>query len=86
MIAWSGIFHILAPGISGVTILGIAGEAHRLADEERRPVVDTVVKEVAGRVPVVGGVSAPRISTWSRSTTVRSPKPRGGRSSSRTSP
>lgn len=49
----------LTTGISGVTILGIAGEAHRLTDEERRRVVDIVVKEVAGRVPVVGGVSAP---------------------------
>jgi 4-hydroxy-tetrahydrodipicolinate synthase len=81
MIAWSGIFHILATpftddgsldaaglprlleralatGISGVTILGIAGEAHRLTDEERRRVVEAVVKEVAGRVPVVVGVSA----------------------------
>jgi 4-hydroxy-tetrahydrodipicolinate synthase len=81
MIAWSGIFHILATpftddgaldaaglprlveralatGVAGVTILGIAGEAHRLTDEERRRVVETVVKEVAGRVPVVVGVSA----------------------------
>lgn len=81
MIAWSGIFHILATpftddgtldvaglprlveralatGISGVTILGIAGEAHRLTDEERRRVVEAVVKEVTGRVPVVVGVSA----------------------------
>jgi 4-hydroxy-tetrahydrodipicolinate synthase len=81
MIAWSGIYHILATpftddgtldaaglprlleralatGISGVTILGIAGEAHRLTDEERRRVVEAVVKEVAGRVPVVVGVSA----------------------------
>jgi 4-hydroxy-tetrahydrodipicolinate synthase len=48
----------LATGVAGVTILGIAGEAHRLTDEERRRVVETVVKEVAGRVPVVVGVSA----------------------------
>jgi 4-hydroxy-tetrahydrodipicolinate synthase len=49
----------LATGITGFTILGIAGEAHRLTDEERRRVVETVVKEVRGRVPVVVGVSAP---------------------------
>ena len=49
----------LATGITGVTILGIAGEAHRLTDEERRRVVEGVVKEVRGRVPVVVGVSAP---------------------------
>jgi len=48
----------LATGITGFTILGIAGEAHRLTDEERRRVVETVVKEVRGRVPVVVGVSA----------------------------
>src|SRR5215831_3774142 len=36
----------LATGISGITVLGIAGEAHRLTDEERR------------RVPVAVGVSA----------------------------
>lgn len=81
MIAWSGIYHILATpfqpdgaldtaglprlveaalatGIDGFTILGIAGEAHRLTDEERRRVVETVVKEVRGRVPVAVGVSA----------------------------
>jgi 4-hydroxy-tetrahydrodipicolinate synthase len=49
----------LAAGVRGLTILGIAGEAHRLTDEERRRVVETVVKEVGGRVPVVVGVSAP---------------------------
>ena len=81
MIAWSGVFHILATpftddgdlaasglprlveaalatGIAGITLLGIAGEAHRLTDEERRRVVEGVVKEVRGRVPVVVGVSA----------------------------
>ncbi|HET7876960.1 MAG TPA: dihydrodipicolinate synthase family protein [Methylomirabilota bacterium] len=45
-------------GVSGLTILGIAGEAHRLTDEERRRVVEGVVKEARGRVPVVVGVSA----------------------------
>jgi 4-hydroxy-tetrahydrodipicolinate synthase len=48
----------LATGITGLTILGIAGEAHRLTDEERRRVVERVVKETRGRVPVVVGVSA----------------------------
>jgi len=50
--------HVLATGITGLTVLGIAGEAHRLTDEERRRIVETVVKEVRGRVPVVVGVSA----------------------------
>ena len=48
----------LATGVDGLTILGIAGEAHRLTDEERRRVVETVVKETRGRVPVAVGVSA----------------------------
>lgn len=47
-----------ASGVNGLTVLGIAGEAHRLTDEERRRVVDGVVKEARGRVPVVVGVSA----------------------------
>jgi 4-hydroxy-tetrahydrodipicolinate synthase len=48
----------LGARVKGLTILGIAGEAHRLTDEERRAVVAAVVKEVRGRVPVVAGVSA----------------------------
>ena len=48
----------LGTGVTGLTILGIAGEAHRLTDEERRRVVETVVKETRGRVPVAVGVSA----------------------------
>jgi len=48
----------VASGVTGLTVLGIAGEAHRLTDEERRRVVETAVKEARGRVPVVAGVSA----------------------------
>jgi 4-hydroxy-tetrahydrodipicolinate synthase len=48
----------LATGITGFTVLGIAGEAHRLTDEERRRVVEATVKEARGRVPVAVGVSA----------------------------
>jgi 4-hydroxy-tetrahydrodipicolinate synthase len=49
---------VLGTGVAGITVLGIAGEAHRLGDEERRRMVETVVKETRGRVPVVVGVSA----------------------------
>ena len=49
----------LETGIAGFTVLGIAGEAHRLTDDERRQVVESVVKETRGRVPVAVGVSAP---------------------------
>jgi 4-hydroxy-tetrahydrodipicolinate synthase len=48
----------LATGITGFTVLGIAGEAHRLTGDERRAVVESTVKEVRGRVPVAVGVSA----------------------------
>jgi 4-hydroxy-tetrahydrodipicolinate synthase len=48
----------LETGITGFTVLGIAGEAHRLTDDERRQVVESVVKETRGRVPVAVGVSA----------------------------
>jgi 4-hydroxy-tetrahydrodipicolinate synthase len=48
----------LAAGVTGLTVLGIAGEAHRLTDDERRQVVEAVVKTAGGRVPVVAGVSA----------------------------
>lgn len=48
----------LETGITGFTVLGIAGETHRLTDDERRQVVETVVKETRDRVPVAVGVSA----------------------------
>ena len=48
----------LATGVTGLTILGIAGEAHRLTDEERRRVIEIVAKETRGRTPVAVGVSA----------------------------
>jgi 4-hydroxy-tetrahydrodipicolinate synthase len=49
---------LLGAGVQGLTILGIAGEAHRLSDAERQRVVERVVKEVGGRVPVVVGTGA----------------------------
>jgi 4-hydroxy-tetrahydrodipicolinate synthase len=45
----------LGAGVAGLTILGIMGEAHKLADEERRRVVTLVMEQVSGRVPVVVG-------------------------------
>jgi 4-hydroxy-tetrahydrodipicolinate synthase len=47
----------LTAGVAGLTILGIMGEAHKLADEERRRVVEVVVEQVNHRVPVVVGTS-----------------------------
>ncbi|TKT69586.1 dihydrodipicolinate synthase family protein [Aquamicrobium sp. LC103] len=46
----------LGHGVSGLTILGMMGEADKLTAAERRQVVDTVI-ETAGGLPVVVGVS-----------------------------
>ena len=48
----------LGAGAHGLTILGIMGEAARLLDDEREAVLRRYLTAVAGRVPVVAGVSA----------------------------
>lgn len=47
----------LARRVHGLTLLGIAGEAHKLTPDESRAVVRGALARVAGRVPVVVGVS-----------------------------
>lgn len=49
----------LEKGVTGLTVLGIMGEAPKLTAEESRIFVKQVLARVAGRVPVVVGVSAP---------------------------
>ncbi len=49
----------LAAGASGLTVLGVMGEAPKLDQEESLRFVRHVLRRVAGRVPVVVGVSAP---------------------------
>jgi len=49
----------LASGITGVTILGIMGEATKLTAEESRTFARLVINRVNGRVPVVVGASSP---------------------------
>jgi len=46
-------------GVSGLTVLGIMGEATKLTAQESRAFVQQVLTRVAGRVPVVVGASAP---------------------------
>jgi len=46
-------------GVSGLTVLGIMGEATKLTADESRTFVGRVLARVAGRVPVVVGASAP---------------------------
>lgn len=49
----------LERGATGLTVLGVMGEAPKLTAEESRIFVRRVLARVAGRVPVVAGVSAP---------------------------
>jgi 4-hydroxy-tetrahydrodipicolinate synthase len=49
----------LDKGVTGLTVLGIMGEATKLTAEESRVFVKQVLTRVGGRVPVVVGASAP---------------------------
>ncbi|WP_029421122.1 dihydrodipicolinate synthase family protein [Alicyclobacillus macrosporangiidus] len=49
----------LQAGVHGITLLGIMGEANKLTEAERAVVTQTVIDQVAGRVPVTVGCSAP---------------------------
>ena len=49
-------------GSTGIAILGVMGEANRMTDLEARRVVDLTVEAVAGRVPIVVGVSNPAVA------------------------
>ena len=46
-------------GCDGMTILGVMGEAPKLSPEESAQFAERVLKRVAGRIPVIVGVSAP---------------------------
>ena len=48
----------LEAGVTGLTVLGIMGEATKITAEESRTYVKQVLARVAGRVPVVVGASA----------------------------
>ena len=48
---------VAASGVDGMTILGFMGEAHKLTDAERTLVLETVLAEADGRLPVCVGVS-----------------------------
>ncbi len=44
-------------GCTGVVTLGVMGEAHRLSDGERAPIIKAVISACAGRLTVTVGVS-----------------------------
>ena len=49
----------LSAGATGLTVLGMMGEAQKLTIEESQSIVRRILARVAGKVPVVVGVSAP---------------------------
>jgi len=49
----------LEAGATGLTVLGMMGEAPKLTVDESRDVVRRILDRVGGRVPTVVGVSAP---------------------------
>ncbi|MEW5879995.1 MAG: dihydrodipicolinate synthase family protein [Pseudomonadota bacterium] len=52
----------LERGATGLTLLGIMGEAPKLTTDEARTFVKRVLDRVRGRVPVVVGVSSPGLA------------------------
>jgi 4-hydroxy-tetrahydrodipicolinate synthase len=47
----------ISSGVDRITILGVAGEAHKLIDSERRQVVDLVMQVTESRIPIIAGTS-----------------------------
>jgi 4-hydroxy-tetrahydrodipicolinate synthase len=45
-------------GASGLTALGVTGEVARLEEHERAKILEIVVKQAGGRVPIIAGTSA----------------------------
>ena len=57
--ALRGLVRHVLPHVNGVVTCGTTGEFVYLTPEEQRRVLEIVLDEVAGRVPVVAGVGAP---------------------------
>ncbi len=49
--------HVLGAGVHGVFVMGSSGEFPFFDREDRRRIIEAVVGEVAGRVPVFAGIS-----------------------------
>ena len=56
----------LGHGVTGMTILGIMGEAPKLSREESETFLRRVIKRVDGRVPIVVGVTNPDLDALAR--------------------
>lgn len=60
----------LGHGVHGITLLGMMGEAQKLSDAESEAVVRHASRRIAGRVPVVVGVSGGSLMQMRALTTV----------------
>ena len=49
--------YLLDNGVHGIWVSGTTGEFGALSDQQRLVSIETVVDEVAGRVPIIGNVS-----------------------------
>lgn len=54
--------YLLAAGVDGITFPGVASEVGQLTPEERQSSLAAVLEEVAGRCPVIAGVSSPDLA------------------------
>ena len=53
----------IAAGVNGLTALGVTGEVARLNEAERHAVLETVVRQAAGRAAVVAGATSDGLRT-----------------------
>src|SRR4051812_42752376 len=67
---------LIRSGVSGIVFLGSLGENQALRPEEKRRIVEAMVKSVAGRVPLLSGVA--ESSTEAASAYVRDVERLGG--------
>jgi 4-hydroxy-tetrahydrodipicolinate synthase len=51
--------YLLDNGVHGIWVSGTTGEFGAMSDQQRLASMETVVDEVAGRVPIIGNVSGP---------------------------
>ena len=58
--------YLIRCGVDGVTYPGVASEVGQLTPDERQSLLDVVLAEVAGRVPVIAGVSSSDAATTIR--------------------
>ena len=50
--------YVIAEGTHSIVCLGLASETNRLSEEEKHGIIQTVVAQVDGRVPVLSGLQA----------------------------